>query len=173
MSRDRPATWVYDGVWGPCWSWGHTILSVLYCFMSPHAMVTFIAAAEAHFWFHSPTVASVCVGVWVSIYPWRPHGLLRSGVMLVSKGHIATGAVKIWVACTALWGNGDIQIWLLLRIMSGSTWMGSFLKSEVLVGTKGHTDTWCWVVALLVSRSHHPARATLIWVVGPTSQGLC
>lgn len=94
MSRDRPATWVCDGLWGPCWSWGHTVLSVLYCFMSPHAMVTFNASAEGHVWVCSPTVASVCVGVWVSSYPSKPCGLLRSGVMLVSEGHaLPSGAM--------------------------------------------------------------------------------
>lgn len=57
------------------------------------------------------------------------------------------GHVSVRGPCTTLWGNGNIQIWLLLRIMSGSAWLCSMLKSEVLVGTKGHTEAWCLVVS--------------------------
>lgn len=131
--------------------------------MSPHAMVTFIAAAKGHVWGRRPTVASVCVDVWVSGYPWRPCGFLRSGVMLVSKGHALPSGAMV----TSRFG--------CCSELSGSAWLGSVMKSEVLVGTKGHTETCCWVVASLVSGSHGPARAILIWAAGATSwsQNFC
>lgn len=116
MSRDRSATWVCDGVWGPCCSWGHTVFSDLYCFMSPHAMVTFIAAAEGHVWVRSPTVASICVDVWVSAYPWRPCGFLRSEVMSVSEDHALSSVAVV------TFGSGCCSE------LSGSTWLGSVLK---------------------------------------------
>lgn len=51
----------------------------------------------------------------------------------------------IWVACTAVWGGGDIQTWLLLWTMSASMILSrlrSVLKSRFSIATKGHSEPW-------------------------------
>lgn len=96
--------------------------------MSPHAMVTFIAAAKGHVWGRRPTVASVCVDVWVSGYPWRPCGFLRSGVMLVSKGHALPSGAMVTSrsgCCSEL---------------SGSAWLGSVLKWGICWYQRSHRN---------------------------------
>lgn len=107
IPRVRPVTWVHIG--------GHGI-----CCSRDHGNVCARAAAESHAWVHGPTAAMVCVDVWGSCYHQRPCGCLGSGAMLASEGRAAAGAVPICVACTAFWGNGDIQTCLLPRIMSES-----------------------------------------------------
>lgn len=57
--------------------------------------------------------------------------------MLVPEGHAAPGALPIWVACTATWGDGDIQTRLLPRVVSGSM---DLPRPELCVAPKGYME---------------------------------
>ena len=89
------------------------------------------------------TAARVRADVRGSCYHSWPCGCLKSEAMLVSKGHTAAEPMPIWKACTATWGNTDIQTQLLQRTISGSMvllQLGSVLKLEARVATKGYTE---------------------------------
>lgn len=62
-----------------------------------------------------PTVARVCIEVYLPCYHWRLSGCLVSGMPPVSiwvfKGHNTTGVMLIWVTCDVSKGHDNILAW--------------------------------------------------------------
>lgn len=94
------------------------------------------------------TAEGAYVGVCDSCHLWGlPRGLwlgLDPEITLVSKGHTATGAMPVRVACADTWDLCIICPELLPRTMSGSVappQPGSVLMSMVHVATKGRIDS--------------------------------
>lgn len=92
-----------------CWC-GHTWVGC--AATCGHGDVWARATVMAHIWVCDPTTGKVCDAVHSPCYHWTSWGCLGSGVapvgVFVSWGHVATGAILVWVACAATQGHGDI-----------------------------------------------------------------
>lgn len=134
------------------------------------------AAAKEHVWVYSPAAARVCVDIHGLCCHQKPQRCLGFGPplvsMLVSEGQTSTGAITIWMVCTATWGHGDIlaqtaakeHLWACGLIVVYKVWVNAPV-SWYHQGPCRYPGSGQYPEIMLVSKSHDTARAMLISVL--------
>lgn len=113
-ARLSVATWGHPSFQFPCLPWEYLSgqQSDKITLNKVRARGWQIGQLRFHAWLHPRWLSGECLCTLVTTGTYL--------LILVSKGHTDTGAVTIWMACVAIWCHGDIQPWLMLRIVSGS-----------------------------------------------------
>lgn len=146
---------------------------------APGELTQACAATEGHIWVSDPTAARVCADVHGLCYHRRSCRCLwpvpSPEATLTSKGHAATGAILIWVACTVTCLYAGARDRLLPRATCASMIQlqsGTVMMSVACITTKS------WEHALrpppeatLLSEDHTTAGAKLSRKACASTQG--